>query len=565
MAIINSPKLQYQEFIKSLNNEPLQCLYQKLTNDTYTSSGYSFTVKSPGQGLLLDPDIWIHYRLTLTEAGNNTLTRDYMTVGGNAFVNQYAGQNNRIAFRGGNIMQKATQNMNVIINGHSLTCEPWKFIDILNRLYISDDQSKHEFSSSGGKFDNGNHSHRCLNDVPSASLSGAINNQTLGLNIYQGYHSAAEVIATGAAVNSQAIAPAPPVEYFFNEGFSDRCFKFADLIRRSQAPNAAVGVQYGANAATNTYTVDLYERVPIPPFKMYSNDSVYGMIPHIKDMTIKGQFSSNLSPLIIRASIADISTDVGVSVPANASNSDACEILLKWYTPPQNFIMPREISIPLRKINVYPVSQTIPALGAADNPGVIQSIQQYNISLDSIPDLLIIYLRYRMDSYTNLLPDDYMFEMQNLNLNIEGSSGKLNQVQTIDLYNKWKKLLKHGDSKLPSYDQWRRYMCVAALQPDDYGVMKGPGYDNPVTLGVSFNANNWWNIPAMGLVPAENYAGQLAELIVCSIYDKWSLTIRDSGSAQSELTRIGSKIEGTVESIGLSERKPLGGGLRHMF
>src|SRR5438128_11539489 len=114
------------------------------------------------------------------------------------------------------------------------------------------------------------------------------------------------------------------------------------------------------------------------------------------------------------------------------------------------------------------------------------------------------------------------------------------------------------------YDEWRRYCCQAVLQPEDYGCMRGPGYDNPVTLGVSFTANNWWNIPKNGLVPAENYNGVAAEIVVVQLYDKWYLNVNASGSAQSGLTRIANPIMAGPSSIGLNTPQPLIG-LRDMM
>lgn len=564
MAVVESSKLQYSEFIREVEKVPLQTYYQLQNNDTYSSSGYSFYIKSPGQGLLLDPEIWIYYSIRLTDTGgaNATLANNYELAGGanDDIRGAYARTDIRYALRSGNIMQKATQGMTVIINGHSLTCEPWFYVEELNRLYISQDQSKHEFSASGGQFDNGNHSHRVLSDCHSSGQNTAVTDARMEVHIYKGFHSnvvAMPTQAAGAAQNMvNCISPLPESEYFFNQGYNDRYMKFADIIRRTQAPNANYGVRFSAANANQNYDIDIYERLPINPFKQYSNDHFNGMIPNVKDLTIRGQFSTNLASLVLRTSAAG---NVTVNI---VSASDNCQLLLKWYTPPQDMIMniPKEISIPLRKINVWPKNETLPVPGAADRVSADSVINESNISLDGIPDLLLIYVRLRPDQFTTVVPDSYHLEFDNLQLNIEGASGKMNQIQTIELYNKWKKLLKHGDNKITPYDEWRRYMCIACLKPEDYGCIKGPGYDNPVSLGIQLTCRNWWNIPAMGGgaagANAELYNLTGGQLCVVSIYDKWSLTIRDSGSAQSELTRVASAITPSVGSIGLSQLQP---------
>lgn len=555
-----SDKLLYPQFEKMVKEVPMQVMYQVASNDTYTSSGYSFYIKSPGKGMLLDSDIWIKYTLSLTDLANNAISGLFGSpAADDAFANIAAASNVRLAFRSGFAIQKATQSMLVIINGLSLTNEPWKFVDVLNKLYISDDQSRHEFSSSGGKYDNGNHGHRTASDISVVGITDAaiLNNQTLGINIGGGFHTAAEIQLTGATRIAPCYTPAPLSDYFYNEGFTDRHFKLADIIRRSQAPNAQTGVQYGPNAASTTYTITVYERLPIGPFKMYSNDEIFGVIPHINDLTIRGMFSSNFLANVMRSS-ASVAAICSLSVPANASGSSQCELYLKWYTPPQSFPIPQQISLPLRKINVWSTSKTIVALAAADNPGTMSAVSEYNISLDAIPDLLLIYYKYRVDSILSNMPDSYHFEITDLRLSIEGASGKVSLIQTIDLYNKWKSYLRHEDTKLPQFDEWRRYTCVAVLKPEDYGCLRGPGYDNPVTLGVQFTPFNWWNIPKLGLIPSNNYTGTAAELIVTSIYDRWSLTIKESGGASSQNTKEVSMMrQPSLSTIQNMERPPM--------
>lgn len=538
-----SDKLMWQSFQKEIFEGPLQVFYQTVSNDTYTSSGYSFYIKSPANGMLLDRDVWIKYTLNVVELANNAVSNTISTYndGNNGFGNIYAASNTRIAFRGGNVMQKAHQAITCIINGLTISSEPWKYVEELNRIFISQEQSRHEFSGSGGAFDNGNHSHRVAGDIGASGFNaGNIAAAATGITIINGFHSNAEIQATGAAGNNLIVAVqnVPKYDYYYNEGYSDRHVKFADLMRRFQAPNAGTGNQYGVagGAAANTYQFTFYERIPIPPFKMYSNDEQDGVIPNIKDLTIRSNFTSNFLPNIIRSSV-DLAAIMRLDVPANSSGSSNCELYLKWYTPPINYSIPAQISMPLRKIWTWASSKLIGALAAADNPGTMTAISEYNISLEAIPDLLLIYYKYRVDSTLSTYPDSYHFEITDLRINLEGQSGKVSQIQTIDLYNKWKSILRHNDAKIPPFDEWRRYMCIACLKPEDYGCIRGPGYDNPVTLGIQFTPRNWWNIPSAGLVAEETYNGTAAELIVTGIFDKWMLNIPANGSAVSSLTK----------------------------
>lgn len=564
MAVIESEKLSFAEFSKTVNRDPLQTFYQVQDNDSYSSSGYSFYVKSPGQGLLLDPEIWIKFTIRLQEnaAAANAIKNNFQT---RQNADNVAGvppaADVRMAWRQGNIMARGTQNISVIINGQSFSYEPWKYVDVLNRLYVSNDQSEHEFSSSGGRFDEGNHGVITDSDnwgIGAGSIVIAAGDNINNRNI-QHYHSNLAAAANNIQINTRNIINNDA--FGLNKGFSKRHLKFADQLRRSSAPNAGRGLRYNgtniADADHQYYLFEFFERIPCPPFKMYSNDSTYGVIPNIRDMTIRGQFCSNLLQNILQKSTALAANTIELEF-ASLSGGTNCQLFLKWYTPPVVSSIPREVTLPLKKISVWAKSVNLAAPGAADNYSSTP-VSDYNISLDAIPDLLLIYFKYRMDSFDCNMPSDYLCEIIDLSINLEGASGKVNKIQTIQLYQNWKKLLKHQDSNIIDYDEWRRYCCVACLQPEDYGVLKGPGYDNPATLGVSFTARNWHNNPGYdntGAATNELFAGTLFELVVTSIYDKWSLTIRNSGGAESALTKIVAPHTASTASIGLSQLQP---------
>lgn len=570
MAINESEKLQYQEFQKIVDQVPLQTFYQVKQSDSYNPNGYSFYLKSPNENALLDPDIWVRYNFTITEGANNAISNIYNnTGGGNNATGVPAQSDIRLAMRQGNIMGRITQNINVQVNNYSMTCESWKIMDVLSRLYISDDQSRHEFSASGGAFDSGNCGFRTISDVQTLGIStAAINNQTLGARITQGYHSVSANNFSGGTpggnVQLYTFAEVPNSDWFYNPGFSDRANHLGDLIRRQQLPNANVNIQYGADAALNVYNFTVWERLPHPFFKMFSNDQHHGVIPNIKDLTITGQFCTSLLENMFMSNYDSVNgayINFDVEIPTDTEN---CQIYLKWYTPPPEIKIPREIHMPLRRIDVWAKSYGNKDVMAANiNSNNIVQISEYNISLQAIPDLLIIFVRPQVGAYELGFPCDMMMELTNLQINIEGASGKLNQITTIDLYNKWKRALKYKKEKIMTYEQFQRYCCIAALIPEDYGCIKGPGYENYVTLGVQCTAVDWWNNPSMGLqIPerifAHNIGGAVLplELVVIAIYDKYDIKINADGSASSELTRISSSLAPAASSIGLAELRP---------
>lgn len=572
MLTVESEKLQVPIFQPSVNVDPLQTFYMRQTSDSYNASGFSFYLKSPSMHALLDPEIWIRYRVkvnSVTAVGADSLLA--LTMAGLANAGAAAGLPfspggataayaavpdavAHFAFRQGNVMQRCMQSLVVVINGFSLTCEPWKFIDPLNRLYVSENQSKHIFSTSGGQYDSGNFGLVTDRDVyATGACSG-------GAAVGSVFHMLQRNVAAGAAAVDNYRYSFPLTERWYNPGFSDRCDKFTrecrgeirsgDLATSRSLPNGAVGIQgqfsaqgsgngAGGGGAVNqggggNFLFDIYERLPISPFKMYHNDGVGGVIPNIKDLIIRGGFTANLNGVMMQGNAVH---DTFFNILLGSEAAD-CEIFLKWYSPPNGVMIPREISIPMRKIDVWSNSKTIIAVGAAEIKSASYQLSEYNIALDAVPDLLLIYVRKRLDDATVKMPSDYHYELQNLQISLENHGGKMTQIQTIELYQKWLKYSMHGDFQEVCYDEWRKYLCIAVLKPEDYGIINGPGYDNPIILGIQANVYSYYNNPAIGLKAAELFDQTTAELVVVSIYDKWSLMISANGIARAELTRI---------------------------
>lgn len=626
--VVKSIKLVSNEFTKSIAEVPLEVYYQTVNADQYNSNGFQFNIKSPGQLALLDLDVWIKYKIKMVEGTANELTKSLENPTTNAAATLgtqrvgYPIESRRFGFRGGNIMQRAIQNFSVMINNRTITVQPYRFIDVLNRLYISNDQSEHEFSTSGGRFDEGNHGTRTdhvdyYDRVPVVSVA---QNANAAAGAYAGIQTpslwATVTTANNAAPAAAAqtkqwivlqdaygdasewfpadgdtgrrdlpyhlIRPDYPVRYpFYNPGFSQRFNEMIDKLRRyaggNQTPRAVYrdsteayvapgaivemplqfkGNQAAATGGTHTWEFEIMERLPIPLFKMYSNDEVFGVLPNIVQMQIQGNFLTKFAENIWRANFNDLDVDASF---ANYSGAD-CQLYLRWYTPPQTMTIPREITIPYKQINVWakslPMSNSPANRAAADIMYADTSVSEYGITLAAIPDLLLIYFKYDAGDYAYDTPDDYNAEWIDLTINIDNASGKLNQITSLDLYNKWKKLLKHSDNRIISYDEWRRYCCVAALQPEDYGCRYGPGYSNSTNLAIKGTARFHCVNPSIMYAPHEelgggaNHTNALTELIVVSIYNRNSLTIRADGSASEELLRMAADFNLGVPAMG---------------
>lgn len=695
-SVDKSVKLLFNEFQRSIAEVPLEVYYQNLTSEQYNSSGFYFNVKQPGSHALLDPDIWIHYLIKIQETGVNSVvgyleSTEYnrndgtnpdigngaltqyppFAVGGGTNLGQVTLYNlpnvpysygldlstnlataggggsdwdsKYLAFRGGNFVARSLQNLSVQINNRTLNVVPYKFLDVLNRIYISADQSEHEFSASGGRFDEGNHGKRTLqnckfmeratntynatvaNDaatqifsnsrVPSTfgpagggtgalttNVANVFHNSSIEFNLSLGYgpcrlkswgmeySAGAPNNILGAAQASYRklfmnIYPDFPIFYeYYNPGFDKRVSQFISKLRYMNAeiynqsdfdnyyditigcgtvynpgvvdiPERGIDVQqYAINCGgtdnkgiQHVFQFHIYERLPIPLFKMYSNDEVFGVIPNVKQMIIQGNFIANK----LQHWCCSNSDIIGVQDYWVDQNQGNCNLYLRWFTPPMSMAIPREIHYPYKKIVVWSKTYTASASTYANSAQgyVTGSINEYNITLEAIPDLLLIYVKYATQntSFSLTTPDDCNWQINALTINIDNASGKLNQMTTIDLYHKWKKLMKHSDSKIMGYDEWRRYCCVAALQPEDYGVRYGPGYSNQTVLGVVMTISNWNINPSImyaQVEPLGGFSGGITgngvdyELEIVSIFNRNWLTIRDDGTCSEELLKV---------------------------
>lgn len=633
MEITESTKIQWADYVPAVSSEPLNTYYQRQNAQSYGATGYSFVLKSPSINAFMDPEVYIRFRFVIRDNGLLSIAGMYKNraYSGNVVNNALAavdtilpgvgnisnsgivpGEIRRFSFRGGNIFQRATQQIAATINGWTLSYEPWKWIDPLNRLYVSNSQSLHIFSGSGGALDSGNHGNLSAidnyyygsYDVTGGNTTGSYVTVSpgnpaqfaavrfrvkiidcLGFNIPYGIGTTTgaggtlpgDASRTSTLLNTEvgttlsdsigitALKKFPPHPKFYNPGLTERQYCMFRWIRgdsrgetqNSVAANAGQAPNLAANASAmykgsfddlvvdsqrQKYAFEIYEPLPVPLFKMYHNDGVAGIIPHVRDLQIVATFSPNMLSNIFRTNY-DI-TDVlyGFSLDwTNITTSD-CEIMIKWYTPPMNLSIPREISLPLRKIDLYlggPLNVT-QMVGTQIKSGSTR-VSQYNISIDAVPDLFMIFVRRKLDNIGADEPDDFYFEITNLVIQLENNGGKATQIHTYQMYQNWLKYAKHRDPVEMDYDEWRKFCCVALLKPEDYGIIRGPGYDNYIVLGITCDTYNWHNAPTfntMGTSELFNVDNNNAELTVISIFDRWAITLSDLGQAKAGLTRI---------------------------
>jgi hypothetical protein len=136
-------------------------------------------------------------------------------------------------------------------------------------------------------------------------------------------------------------------------------------------------------------------------------------------------------------------------------------IVLSLYDP--NMLsepIPQNITYRTQRENNYLSAETTLTSGASVTNLTVQAI-----SLQTIPDVLVIYARRRMADRTYLTSDVYK-EMTNLSIDFNNRSIILSSATQADLY---KMSVKNGLKM--SYPQWKKYSgSVVIVKPEDLGL-----------------------------------------------------------------------------------------------
>lgn len=543
MSLDHSTNIEIPTFENIPRNVPYDVFYQTLTSSGYDEQGFEFNITTPGDHALLTKDIWIEYKIRVRETANRTIQRhfeDYATS-----VNIYS--NNKFSFRQGNVMARSIRQMNVTINQNDMKYYPADYFDVLSRLYVSQTQSKHEFSASGGSFDSGNHGFR-TNQIIYSELNPNANmvpddwkienqqqivnaNTKLFVHVIQGWHEDGDVVDDDIDLICNARNAYPILYPFYNPGFSDRVATMSLKLRHDandeSEANWPLNSQFQpvlvAGTLNNYYwTFTILERLPIPLFKMYSTDGIKGCIPNIKEMNIRALFHHVLFNSMFNYSEANLNASLywtGITLRD-------CKLYVKWILPKMQ--IPEAISIKCPRIDTkvlpYLQSDTLTNLFNATHTlkYADTDINFRDISLIAVPDVLLVYARIRSNKITLHTPNDCHMELLNLYIHLGASAGKLTGISSVMCYQLWKNSLKHHDNDIMGYDEWRKYCFVAVLKPEDYGLKNYDDINKPVYLQINCTARNWWINPSVlnGNIEilSDDNNNREYELVITSIY-----------------------------------------------
>src|SRR6188508_3696411 len=155
-----SSSLFWHPFEGSVDKEPLFVQYNKYDAQSANASDISWYIESPANGVLLDNEVWIRYKLVITDAAFPNGIRAGWTntaTGNDSLRAKITSDEKRTGFRFGCTLQRACQNIMLDINGTVMTYEFVKYHDAFNRLFIAQEESEYIFPCNVGPFDNGSH------------------------------------------------------------------------------------------------------------------------------------------------------------------------------------------------------------------------------------------------------------------------------------------------------------------------------------------------------------------------------------------------------------------------
>lgn len=541
-----SHEIDFENAKSFLHDKPYDVMYQTKYSDSYGSTGFTANIDPPSFHALLSRDIWIEYSFYIAETqgplvlGEITKPIQGMFEHAQNDIVPVAGtpvpiNTIRVALRSGNIMNRITEQLHVNLNNYQYYYYPSSYHDVMNRLYVSNKQSEHEFSTSGGCFDDGNHGHRTShvrygtlvqneNVVPQlfgiASVSANANLRTHSdIYLIDGFSTNGDVTSNATRDLLCNMRATYPVRYpYYNEGFSKRFEIFSMNLRQAYnvssdffANNAVPGLQFRGNEF-NEWKVTVRERMLCPLFKMYSTDRVQGVIPNISNIKIQSMFTNNILPNLFRSSTA---TPPFTLLWTNITTND-CKLFLKWYvlkTP-----LPQEITLNLPTFFTYQVPFTLSAAMnaiAASAKYVDTTLRIENVEFPAIPDLLLVYIKYHLTNYTHDTPDDYNLEIVNFYMNLNKESGKCLNITSTQLYHLWKSNLNYDTENIISFDEWYQYCFVICLKPEDYGIKINEEYNQPCRYSFFGTARNWWMNPTVANAAREVLGGAAGAGTTC--------------------------------------------------
>lgn len=559
--VMTHPSLMWQNHTDLAINVPGQVLYEEITADSTSTSGFSFNFRSPADNALLDNCVIMEYKFTVygatRDAANNSTdwVNSLARICGATAIAETKHDEWHFAFRQCFPFARAMQNLSVTINGSNFNVQPVYWLDALNRLYFSEEEAETICSSSGGAFDGPYPGPEGYYKLSTGSTVGA---QT---RINTSGHAATANIA------STDIPDAGAGKAVHNVGLEKRWQRFYDMIvdkygtiatkgtaddadaRRgifARADQVWVGLAAGDGDNDGTgFEITVYERLPIAPFLFHNSKDARMSIPNIRQVNITGQFATNLISQVFQGEgNGNVTTALAGTTPSLIEKKikfgdNKLKLHTRWYLT--NNSIPPVVRIRAPKYLQYLQELSWNQTSTVGAQGPVEATFS-NIQLDAIPDKFFIFVRRKQEDYQMTFPSEFYLSIKAITLTIGGSSGRLTSLMPYQMYENFLRQSAHGGEKKLAFDEWYKYHCVAILDAADIGLVAGPGYNYKTNLTVKLSLESHWNIPSVynrrncPLVPS-NVLRKFNIVVLCC-YNQHYIELNSSGGSKSGMTMI---------------------------
>lgn len=432
---------------------PRSVVYHHFDAISLDNDNISFRVYNPSKAYSgLDNEIIVKYTIQLYIPGAN-LNLDI-------FPNPTAKMNYLPALRQCWPMTRSIDEISMNLNGKEFKSRPYDFIDAMNRLCISNEESKAICSMSGGEFDDGSCYVLTRNDVnyvqnlafPApgalATTFGTVNNQT----------AVTPYLSLCPFANTNPIMTTGPsafdMTHYLNEGLFARQNRMYYLLREQSPVDAAAGNRF---LATDLYSIDIYERLFVGPFLFYDSTDKHLILPHVHEFTLNLKLHDLLVETLLQF---NDNCPVAVSVTA-------AQLQTKWVYMQS---IPKSVTVPSPVYRVYKelIDTSAILTSAGDVPGAISGVFEHSIrELEHIPTMILVFCKLQPD-YGDAGSETYL-NLQELSLTFSCDAGKCEAMSEAQLYKAYLKNTKHKSEHRISFEQWRKHNCCAVLTPQDIG------------------------------------------------------------------------------------------------
>lgn len=366
---------------------------------------------------------------------------------------------NRIALRQGFPITSAAKSISLRINNLDFKYYPFDYAHQMMRFYATESEIKHLCSMSGGPFDSGNHSLTVLDDAFTSTAPVEVNDMIPGSRLVVQHLTGYNVLNTKDEeedVTATLIDLFPTTtDNWYNPGLTKRFHNFARESRlQGDPPNEepeAVFSRYG-----DKVVMEVYERIPIPPFQSWYLRDGNSPIPNIRKMTLTMEFDDEWVQRAVQYSTNNFVLSIATEAP---------ELHLEWEIGHQS--VPKA---PVSFVEMRPLLFNGPRFELLNTEFFKTASFSQRFRIDELPDLLMIYCKPEKAFHLPTYPAERHIEMTSLSIAMGGVSGKLLEMSSGQMFQSYIRNCPAKDNRDFDFHEWRKNYCTLALRPADYGL-----------------------------------------------------------------------------------------------